>query len=140
MILQHEGMYYWYGENKDTETINRHVDFIGISCYSSSDLEHWDNEGIVLAPMSQDPGHMLHTTKICERPRVFTISTQSNSSCTRTQIQVIILCRRQCGCFIIPNGAVSIFEKLSAKPAGQQRHDIVSGFGRKCLADSQCKL
>ncbi|MCR0349850.1 hypothetical protein MKA46_16870 [[Clostridium] innocuum] len=90
MILQHEGMYYWYGENKDTETINRHVDFIGISCYSSSDLEHWDNEGIVLAPMSQDPGHMLHTTKICERPRVFTISTQSNSSCTRTQIQVII--------------------------------------------------
>ncbi len=70
MILQHEGMYYWYGENKDTETIDRHVDFIGISCYSSSDLEHWDNEGIVLAPMSQNPGHMLHTTKICERPRV----------------------------------------------------------------------
>ena len=40
MILQHEGMYYWYGENKDTETINRQVDFMGTSCSSSSDLEH----------------------------------------------------------------------------------------------------
>ena len=39
MILQHECTYYWYGENKDTATVNRHVDFIGISCYSSKDLE-----------------------------------------------------------------------------------------------------
>ena len=51
MILQHECTYYWYGENKDTATVNRHVDFIGISCYSSKDLENWKNEGIVLSQM-----------------------------------------------------------------------------------------
>ena len=28
MILQHKGIYYWYGENKDTETVNRHVDLL----------------------------------------------------------------------------------------------------------------
>lgn len=69
MILYHEGTYYWYGENKDTDTINRHVDFIGISCYSSLDLENWKNEGIVLSPIDE-PQHILHTANICERPRV----------------------------------------------------------------------
>ena len=70
MILQHKGIYYWYGENKDTETVNRHVDFIGISCYSSEDLENWRNEGIVLSPVVNNPAHMLYTKNICERPRV----------------------------------------------------------------------
>lgn len=69
MILSHENRYYWYGENKDTVTINRHVDFIGISCYSSDDLMNWKNEGIVLSP-HDDPNHMLHRSKIVERPKV----------------------------------------------------------------------
>lgn len=69
MILFHEGTYYWYGENKDAETKNRHVDFLGISCYSSKDLNHWQNEGIVLKPR-QDPNHRLWKGNICERPRV----------------------------------------------------------------------
>lgn len=28
-ILQHNGIFYWYGENKDTDTHNRSVDFVG---------------------------------------------------------------------------------------------------------------
>ena len=27
-ILQHNGIFYWYGENKDTDTHNRSVDFV----------------------------------------------------------------------------------------------------------------
>ena len=47
MILQHKGIYYWYGENKDTETVNRHVDFIGISCYSSEELlQYYDGVSV----------------------------------------------------------------------------------------------
>ena len=34
-ILQHNGIFYWYGENKDTDTHNRSVDFVGFSCYKS---------------------------------------------------------------------------------------------------------
>ena len=47
-ILQHNGIFYWYGENKDTDTHNRSVDFVGFSCYKSRDLLHWENCGLVL--------------------------------------------------------------------------------------------
>lgn len=70
MILAYEGMYYWYGENKDTATIDGRVDFIGISCYASSDLMHWTYKGLALEPVKEDVNHMLHPSKICERPKV----------------------------------------------------------------------
>ena len=54
-ILQHNGIFYWYGENKDTDTHNRSVDFVGFSCYKSRDLLHWENCGLVLSlSMSRD--------------------------------------------------------------------------------------
>lgn len=70
MILQHENMFYWYGENKGTDTIHGRVDFIGISCYSSKNLMDWTYQGIALAPIKDNPEHMLHPSKICERPKV----------------------------------------------------------------------
>ena len=52
-IINHEGVYYWYGENKGADnkiatfvsgqTVSR-VDVIGISCYSSTDLVNWKYE------------------------------------------------------------------------------------------------
>ncbi|MEF9940785.1 MAG: glycoside hydrolase family 43 protein [Lachnospiraceae bacterium] len=74
MIMFHEGIYYWYGENKDGATSvapsgDIRVDFIGISCYSSKDCVQWKNEGIVLSP-SDDPTHDLHKSMVCERPKV----------------------------------------------------------------------
>ncbi|MDD3170076.1 MAG: glycoside hydrolase family 43 protein, partial [Eubacteriales bacterium] len=68
-ILQYKDTWYWYGENKDAETINRRVKFIGFSCYSSKDLEHWHNEGLVLKA-SDDPEDDLYETCIAERPSV----------------------------------------------------------------------
>lgn len=74
MILLHEGIYYWYGENKNGATSTApsgdiRVDFIGISCYSSTDCIQWKNEGIVL-PASMDAAHDLYKTNVCERPKV----------------------------------------------------------------------
>ena len=56
-IINHEGVYYWYGEHKGADnkiatfvsgqTVSR-VDVIGISCYSSTDLVNWKYEGLVL--------------------------------------------------------------------------------------------
>jgi beta-galactosidase len=73
-LLNHEGVYYWYGENKDgptlsAETVGYRVDAIGVSCYSSSDLLNWRNRGIVL-PVSDNPDHDLHPSKVVERPKV----------------------------------------------------------------------
>lgn len=70
MILEHEGVYYWYGENKDTLTVNRRVDFIGVSCYSSVDVHNWKYEGIVLEAEKEDVSSEIHTSKVGERPKV----------------------------------------------------------------------
>ena len=43
MILQHKGIYYWYGENKDTETVNRHVDFM---VFPVTPLKTWKTGGM----------------------------------------------------------------------------------------------
>jgi sucrose-6-phosphate hydrolase SacC (GH32 family) len=43
-ILQHEGRFYWYGEDNSKGYLNH----VGVSCYSSADLYNWQYEGTVL--------------------------------------------------------------------------------------------
>lgn len=74
MILFHEGIYYWYGENKNGPTSiapsgDIRVDFIGISCYSSEDCMNWKYEGLALEASGQ-PGHDLYKDRVGERPKV----------------------------------------------------------------------
>ncbi|MFC1996338.1 glycoside hydrolase family 43 protein [Chloroflexota bacterium] len=72
-IFYEAGVYYWFGENKDGETYEgawHRVDVIGISCYSSTDLLNWKDEGVVLP---SDPNNLksdLHPSKTLERPKV----------------------------------------------------------------------
>ncbi len=69
-ILYDSGAYYWYGENKAGVTRDRRVDVIGISCYVSRDLFHWDYQGLALSAVLKDTDHDLHVSKIAERPKV----------------------------------------------------------------------
>lgn len=75
-ILHDRGVYYWFGENKDgdttlvPETGASRIAAIGVSCYSSTDLYHWRNEGIALPAVPGDPGHDLHPSRVMERPKV----------------------------------------------------------------------
>ena len=78
-MLFHQGTYYWYGENKEGNTWlpestmgwdGYRVDVTGIRCYSSRDLIHWKDEGLVLKAVPNDPEHDLHSSKVCERPKV----------------------------------------------------------------------
>jgi len=76
-ILYENGIYYWYGENKDSENyldeskgFLHRVDVIGISCYSSTDLLNWKNEGIVLSAETDNLQSDLHPSKVLERPKV----------------------------------------------------------------------
>lgn len=70
-IIQHQGMWYWYGENKGAENVDgiARVDVIGISCYSSKDLKNWHYEGLVL-PVGNEPDSLLRPECVCERPKV----------------------------------------------------------------------
>ncbi len=76
-ILYDNGTYYWFGENKDGENyldesmgFLHRVDVIGISCYSSTDLLNWKNEGLVLRAEPEDLQSDLHPSKVLERPKV----------------------------------------------------------------------
>eukprot|EP00884_Botryococcus_braunii_P022465 jgi/Botrbrau1/8902/Bobra.0148s0018.2 len=75
-VLFHEGVFYWYGENKSGPTYTPfglggynppRVDIIGVSCYSSTDLSSWRSEGLVLkAGVHED----LNPRNVLERPKV----------------------------------------------------------------------
>ena len=78
-ILFHQGIYYWYGEAKTGRTFlpdsnkswgGTRVDVTGVSCYSSTNLYDWKNEGLVLLPEPKAPEHDLHPSKVVERPKV----------------------------------------------------------------------
>ena len=46
------------------------MDAIGVSCYSSRDLIHWRNEGLVLQAVRDGHASDLHPSKVMERPKV----------------------------------------------------------------------
>lgn len=74
MILNYQDRFYWYGENKEGPNVSssiggRKVDFIGISCYSSDNLQDWQYQGLVLKA-STNPTDLLFKDKIVERPKV----------------------------------------------------------------------
>ena len=71
-IIEHGGMYYWYGENKGADNCpgTRRVDVIGVSCYSSKNLHDWKYEGLVLRSNKDDPTSPLYYKKVLERPKV----------------------------------------------------------------------
>lgn len=73
MILEHEGVWYWYGENKGADNCvgKSRVDVIGISCYSSKDLVNWHYEGLVLDVKKNElPDSLFKPENVCERPKV----------------------------------------------------------------------
>src|SRR6476660_4125775 len=70
-ILLHDGVYYWYGESKCGRTFlpdankswgGTRVDVTGVSCYSSTNLYDWKNEGLVLRGEPNIPEHDLHSS------------------------------------------------------------------------------
>lgn len=78
-ILFYQGVYYWYGEAKTGRTFlpdcnkswgGTRVDITGVSCYSSTNLYDWKNEGLVLQAVTNAPENDLHPSKVLERPKV----------------------------------------------------------------------
>jgi hypothetical protein len=67
-ILQHEGVYYWFGEHKIEGDAGNYA-HVGVHVYSSKDLAHWTDRGIALA-VSEDPKSEITKGSIIERPKV----------------------------------------------------------------------
>ena len=65
-ILYDNGVYYWYGEHRPDKGF---VTERGVMCYSSVDLYHWKNEGVVMA-LSTVQSSPIVKGCIIERPKV----------------------------------------------------------------------
>ena len=54
-MLYEDGVFYWYGENKEKSNTEYEVWHWGVRLYSSTDLYNWKNEGTILEPELEVP-------------------------------------------------------------------------------------
>jgi hypothetical protein len=64
-----DGVYYWYGENKENTDGIRDVWHNGVRCYSSTDLYNWKDLGIII-PVEDDDRSSLHPASMMDRPHI----------------------------------------------------------------------
>lgn len=69
-VLEKEGTYYWYGENKEFTTLGSHVWTYGIRCYKSKDFYNWEDCGLIIKPDTINPLSPLHYTQNLDRPHI----------------------------------------------------------------------
>jgi len=67
-ILEHNGVYYWFGEHKIEGDLGNTAQ-VGVHVYSSPNLANWTDRGIALA-VSDDSGSDIAKGSIIERPKV----------------------------------------------------------------------
>lgn len=65
-VLFHDGTYYWFGEHKSEKTS---AALVGVTCYSSTDLVNWKNEGVALSVSDDSTSDIVRGSTI-ERPKV----------------------------------------------------------------------
>lgn len=73
-MLYVDGVYHWYGMALRPYPFNSgekggQTTTTGIVMYRSTDLNHWEYEGVIL-PCSQDPAHPLYGPMRFERPKI----------------------------------------------------------------------
>ncbi len=67
-ILIHDGIYFWFGESRLPRQEKDRSNY-GVSCYSSTDLLNWKNEGLSLKVIN-DTSSLLQPGCVIERPKV----------------------------------------------------------------------
>ncbi|HHV10783.1 MAG TPA: family 43 glycosylhydrolase [Clostridiales bacterium] len=65
-----DGIYYWYGENKEFSTKGKNIWHWGVRCYQSTDLYNWEDVGLLIAPDEEDPSSPVHPTSLMDRPHI----------------------------------------------------------------------
>ncbi len=70
-IVKLEGTYYWYGSQKIPGKTESEKNEAGVSCYTSSDLLNWKNEGLVFSVGAEGQHEEVAKAGILDRPKVF---------------------------------------------------------------------
>ncbi len=68
-IFFENGLYYWYGENKEFTDPDKNIWHWGVRCYRSTDLYNWEDLGIIIPP-EDNPNSSLHPSSCMDRPHI----------------------------------------------------------------------
>lgn len=125
-IIQHDGMWYWYGEHKGAKNCpgTTRVDVIGISCYSSKDMNSWRYEGLALDVKDSPKGSLIQPENVCERPKVL-YNKKNRKIChvDASGHSELYLCGSSGSRSRPSNRSVYRDPGNAAEPDGQQGHD-----------------
>ena len=69
-VLFADGTFFWYGENKERSTGRDGVWHWGVRCYASTDLSNWEDLGLIIPPVLDDPRSPLHPAQLTDRPHI----------------------------------------------------------------------
>lgn len=69
-VYYEDGVYYWYGENKEHTDGQNGIWTWGLKVYSSTDLYNWEDRGFLIPPVLDDPNCALFPTKRVDRPHI----------------------------------------------------------------------
>jgi len=69
-VIYIDGVYYWYGENKEKTTGQKGIWHWGVRCYASTDLYNWEDKGLIIPPDTEDINSPLHPSSMMDRPHI----------------------------------------------------------------------
>ena len=69
-IIEADGRFYLYGENKEKSDGKSNIWHWGMKIYSSMDLYNWKDEGFLVKPEPDDESSHFHPTKFLDRPHI----------------------------------------------------------------------
>ena len=69
-IFVKDGVYYWYGENKEHTVMGSNVWTWGIRAYRSTDFYNWEDMGLIIRPDTTDALSPLHYSQTLDRPHI----------------------------------------------------------------------
>ena len=67
---EEDGLWYWYGENKEKTDGKGTVWHYGVRLYTSPDLYNWTDKGLIIPPEPSDLSSPLHPTYCMDRPHI----------------------------------------------------------------------
>lgn len=69
-VRYENGVYYWYGENKEKTDGKNGIWHWGVRCYRSTDLYNWEDCGLIIPPEPENEESSLHPASCMDRPHI----------------------------------------------------------------------
>lgn len=69
-VIEVDGTYYFYGENKEFTDGENGIWTYGVRAYASKDLYNWEDKGLIIPPNLDDEKSSLHPTAKLDRPHI----------------------------------------------------------------------